>query len=263
MGGRERDDVGRVVVIGTFDGVHVGHRHLIARALSEAASVHLGSAIVTFDRHPAETVRPAAVPPLLTTVEHKLELLRATEIDEVVVLAFDAARAAETAEDFVRDVLVARLSARRVFVGASFRFGHRAVGDVQLLQEMGAELGFQAFGVPLFTDEPSHTIVSSTTIRALVAAGDLVTANRLLTRPHETRAPLVAGPGSRWALDVAAPLLLPPPGSYRADAGPLGAPLVAVRAVVRPSSPRVELEPLDADLDGRPGTTWRVRFLGG
>ena len=134
---------GSVVTIGAYDGVHLGHQAVL-RLVHELAVARRHDAVcVTFDRHPAEVVRPDSAPCLLTTLEQKLELLDATGyLDTTVVIAFDEDRSHEPAEDFVHEVLVKGLQARVVVVGADFHFGHRRHGTVRLLEQMGAELGF-------------------------------------------------------------------------------------------------------------------------
>jgi riboflavin kinase/FMN adenylyltransferase len=148
---------------------------------------------VTFDRHPAEVVRPESAPRLLTSQEQKLELLDATGyLDLAFVLHFDEARSREPADDFVREVLVAAAHARLVVVGADFHFGRARGGDVALLQRMGAELGFEVLGVGLEA-APGGTIYTSTRIRELLAEGDVDGAAALLGRPHEVRGTVVEG----------------------------------------------------------------------
>jgi riboflavin kinase/FMN adenylyltransferase len=184
---------GAVVTIGVYDGVHLGH-HAVLRIVRELADVRdLAALCITFDRHPAEVVRPESAPKLLTTPEQKLELLDATGyLDLAFVLHFDEARSQEPAEDFVREVLVDAGHARLVVVGADFHFGKGRGGDVALLQRMGAELGFEVLGVGLEA-APGGTIYSSTRIRELLAAGDVEGAAALLGRPHEARGVVVEG----------------------------------------------------------------------
>ena len=179
---------GSVVTIGAYDGVHLGHRAVIGEVRRRAAELGCDATVVTFDRHPAAVVRPATAPRLLTDLEQKLELLEATGIDRCVVLTFDELRSHEAAEDFVRDVLVGALAARLVIVGEDFHFGHERSGDVALLQRMGGEHGFEVDGIELVASG-SHRArsVSSTTIRAALAGGDLDDANRMLGRAHEVR----------------------------------------------------------------------------
>jgi riboflavin kinase/FMN adenylyltransferase len=189
---------GAVVTIGVYDGVHLGH-HAVLRLVRELADARgLAAVCITFDRHPAEVVRPESAPKLLTTPEQKLELLDATGyLDLAYVLHFDVARSQEPAPDFVHEVLVGAAHARLVVVGADFHFGQGRGGDVALLQRMGAELGFEVLGVGLEAapagSEQGGTIYSSTRIRELLAAGDVAAAAELLGRPHEVRGVVVEG----------------------------------------------------------------------
>ena len=189
---------GAVVTIGVYDGVHVGH-HAVLRLVRELADARgLAAVCITFDRHPAEVVRPESAPKLLTTPEQKLELLDATGyLDLAYVLQFDEARSQEPAEEFVREVLADAAHARLVVVGADFHFGKGRGGDVALLQRMGAELGFEVLGVGLEAAPASSgqggTIYSSTRIRELLADGDVAAAAELLGRPHEARGVVVEG----------------------------------------------------------------------
>jgi riboflavin kinase / FMN adenylyltransferase len=160
------DDWGRsVVTIGEFDGVHRGHQRLVARAAESAAELRLPVVVVTFDPHPDEVVRPGTHPPL--------EFSRLSP------------------DEFVRAVLVDRLHAARVVVGENFRFGHKAAGDVELLAELGEKYDFAAEGVPLLTE--NGVTVSSTGIRAMLAAGDVAGAAHDLGRPHRVEGVVVRG----------------------------------------------------------------------
>jgi riboflavin kinase/FMN adenylyltransferase len=212
---------GSAVTIGAYDGVHVGHRHLIAALRAMAAERHLDSVVVTFDRHPATVVRPESAPLLLTDLDQKLELLAATGVDRTVVVPFDAARANETAEDFVTEVLVGALGSRLVVVGEDFHFGHGRKGNVALLTEMGARYGFDVVGLGLEQDTTGDA-VSSTRIRRLLAAGDVGAASHLLGRYHQVRGVVVPGDGRGGPelgyptanLDIADTVLLPGEGIY-------------------------------------------------
>jgi riboflavin kinase/FMN adenylyltransferase len=181
---------GAVVTIGAYDGVHLGHQAVLRLVRELADARGFEAALVTFDRHPAEVVRPESAPRLLTTLEQRLELLDATgDLDLCWVLTFDEARSKEAAEDFVREVLVDGIGAKLVVVGADFHFGHRRGGNVPLLERMGAELGFEVLGLGLVAveGEASGVPYSSTRIRELLAKGDVAEAARLLGRPHEVR----------------------------------------------------------------------------
>lgn len=175
------------VTIGAYDGVHIGHRQVIERVRRIAVEQGLASAVVTFDAHPASVVRPDSAPKLLTDPEQKLELLAETGVDYVLIVHFDAERAEESAEQFVREVLVGCLSARAVVVGHDFHFGRDRAGNVALLQAMGAELGFEVTGLRLFSDGLDREPISSTRIRKLLGEGAVAEAASLLRRPHQIR----------------------------------------------------------------------------
>src|SRR5438067_2264100 len=164
-----RPPEGTVVTIGAYDGVHLGHRAVIATVRTLAEERGLATAVVTFDRHPASVVRPESAPRLLTDLDQKLELLEQTGIDYTLVVHFDEERSKETAEDFVREVLVECLNAKLVVVGADFHFGHQRRGNVALLEHMGRELGFDVLGMSLVGPDGSpardEIQVSSTAIR--------------------------------------------------------------------------------------------------
>ena len=132
---------GSVVTIGAYDGVHLGHQAVIAEVRRLAAERGLRSVVVTFDRHPAEVVRPESAPRLLTDLEQKLELLTATKVDTTLVVHFDASRSQESAESFVRRVIVDQLATKLIVVGEDFHFGHHRQGNVSLLREAGERHG--------------------------------------------------------------------------------------------------------------------------
>lgn len=182
-----------VVTIGNFDGVHLGHLALIERARS-AASERGGRVIaLTFDPHPAAVLRPGEVPPALQSVEERVATLQEHGVDDVDVVVFDADLAAWSPERFVTDVLVARHAPDVVVVGENFRFGHRAEGDVTRLRELGGAHGFTVESVALL--ERGDGPVSSTALRALLAAGDLGAVERGLGRPFRIAGAVVAGDG--------------------------------------------------------------------
>lgn len=184
---------GCAVTIGAYDGVHAGHRQVIDRVKQVAAEAGLSSAVVTFDQHPAQILRPDHAPKILCSLEQKLQLLGETGVDKTAVIQFDKERAAEPAEDFVKRVLVGCLGAKAIVVGEDFHFGRGRRGDVALLREMGSSLGFEVQAVKLFekTGEP----VSSTRIRALIAGGNVEAASSLLVRNYEVRGIVEHGDG--------------------------------------------------------------------
>lgn len=181
------------VTIGAYDGVHTGHRLVIERVRRVAAEQGLASAVVTFDRHPASVVRPESAPKLLTDLDQKLELLAGTGLDYVLLVRFDHERSEETAEDFVNEVLVNCLDVKAVVVGHDFHFGYKRLGSVPLLQDMGAELGFDVTGLRLFSGGLGRDPISSTRIRGLLADGAVGEAASLLGRPHQVRGVVADG----------------------------------------------------------------------
>ena len=184
---------GSVVTVGAFDGVHLGHQALLRLVREEADKRGQVTALVTFDRHPAQVVRPESAPKLLTSLDQKLELLEATGlVDHAVVLTVDETRRRESAEDFVTEVLDGCLRARLVVVGADFHFGNARRGNVALLERMGQELGFEVIGLDLVSS-PGEVTYSSTGVRHRLAAGDVRGAADLLGRVHEVRGSVVEG----------------------------------------------------------------------
>jgi riboflavin kinase / FMN adenylyltransferase len=161
---------GRSVAVGTFDGVHLGHRQVIAGS----------DTVLTFDPHPVSVVAPQHTPKLLTTPARKAELIASLGVEEMVVIPFDAEFAKRSADEFVQDVLVGALDAKRVAIGENFRFGHKAQGDPRLL---AADQRFSTTVHPLL--EVDGEIVSSSHIRGLVLAGELAEATRLLGAPFQ------------------------------------------------------------------------------
>ncbi|MGI5168298.1 bifunctional riboflavin kinase/FAD synthetase [Spirillospora sp. CA-253888] len=184
-------DWGRsVVTIGVFDGVHRGHRRIVAAACEQAAERGLRSVAITFDPHPDEVVRPGTHPPLLTSARRRIELLEGLGTDAVVVVPFTLELSQTPPDEFVRQVLVERLHTAHVIVGADFRFGHKAKGDVALLRELGEKYDFTAEGVPLVANGDT---ISSTYIRAKLEAGDVEGAAHALGRQHRVEGVVVRG----------------------------------------------------------------------
>ncbi len=178
------------VVIGNFDGVHLGHRHVLTRARELADQRGLAVVAVTFDPHPMAVLRPEHAPTTLTTLEVRAELLGEAGADGVLALPFDRDVASWTPEEFVQRVLVDGLRAAAVVVGANFRFGHRAAGDVAALRQAGERLGFTAEGIPL---DGGPQVWSSTYVRMSLAAGDVAGAAEALGRPYAVRGVVVQG----------------------------------------------------------------------
>lgn len=267
---------GSAVTIGSYDGVHLGHRAVLAELRALAGRLGAAATVVTFDRHPATIVRPEAAPKLLTDLEQRLELLDATgSVDVVVVVRFDWERSQEEPEDFVEEVLVRGLAARAVVVGEDFRFGRNRRGDVGLLRAAGARWGFDVVGFGLVGGPGGEGPVSSTAIRRRLAAGDVEGAAALLGRLHEVRGPVELGDGRGRDLgfptanvQVPPDVLLPAEGIYAGwYARPGGGPAhpAAISLGVRPTfhgeGAPVVLEAYLLDFVGDLyGETGRVRF---
>ena len=198
-----------VVTIGVFDGVHRGHQRIVSGAAETGAELGMPAAVITFDPHPAEVIRPGSQPPLLCTTRRRAQLLADQGVDVVCVLPFTYEFSQLGPDEFVRAVLVDRLHARRVVVGENFRFGHRAAGDVALLAELGEKYDFGAEGVPLLTD--GGVTISSSGIRARLADGDVAGANRDLGRPHRVEGIVVRGQQRGRALGFPTANLEAPP----------------------------------------------------
>jgi riboflavin kinase/FMN adenylyltransferase len=182
-----------VAAIGNFDGVHLGHQEILSAAVVEARSLGARAVAVTFDPHPDQFLRPSEAPRLLTLIRERLRLLSATGIDAAVVLPFDAALASLPAREFARGVLVDALGVRGVHEGGNFRFGHHAEAGVAELEAFGAEFGF---AVHIHAPVKAHGLeVSSSAIRACIAAGDVTRARWMLGRPFAVRSTQARGRG--------------------------------------------------------------------
>jgi riboflavin kinase/FMN adenylyltransferase len=179
------------VTIGVFDGVHRGHQATIGHAVKRAKDLGVQSVVVTFDPHPAEVVRPGSHPAVLTEPAYRAELIEALGADVLCVIPFTPEFSRLSAEAFVHDVLVEHLHAALVVVGENFRFGHRAAGDVALLERLGRTFGFGVEAAPLISDD--GTVFSSTYIRSCVDAGDIAAAAAALGRPHRLEGVVVRG----------------------------------------------------------------------
>ncbi|HSS67815.1 MAG TPA: bifunctional riboflavin kinase/FAD synthetase [Nocardioidaceae bacterium] len=177
------DDKPSVATVGNFDGVHRGHRHVVAQARELADRLGgLPVVAVTFDPHPMTVIRPDLAPLALATLDQRVSLLGLAGADAVLVVTFDEALAQTSPEDFVRDILLDGVGAAGVVVGENFRFGHRAAGDVDLLRLLAAERGAEVVGLPL--DGAHGETWSSSYIRSALAEGDVEAAAEALGRPY-------------------------------------------------------------------------------
>src|SRR5580704_10197071 len=204
------DDWGSsVVTIGVFDGVHRGHQRIVARASEVASELGLPVVVVTFEPHPDEVVRPGSHPPFLCTARRQSVLLAGLGVDAVCVIEFTLDFSRLGPDEFVQTVLADRLHAARVVVGEDFRFGHKATGDVALLQQLGEKYDFTADGVPLLVSDA--VTISSSYIRERLAAGDVTAAAEALGRPHRVEGVVVRGQQRGRALGFPTANLQTPP----------------------------------------------------
>lgn len=244
----------RRVAVGEFDGVHLGHREVIAGS----------DTVLTFEPHPLAVIRPEAAPKLLSTLDARIELIATLGVRELVIIPFDERFAAQTPNEFIDHVLVGKLGATHVSVGENFRFGHGAEGDTEMLHH---DARFVTRVVELV--EVEGEIVSSSQIRALVQAGDVEHAARFLGAPFQLRGEVV--PGDRRGRTLGFPtanivpgqgLVCPGHGVYAARADGVCA---AVSVGVRPTfgtgaALLVEAYLLDHDEDLY-GRVLRIDFL--
>jgi riboflavin kinase/FMN adenylyltransferase len=244
----------RSLAVGTFDGVHVGHRDVISTA----------DTVLTFEPHPMSVIAPEGAPALLTPLAIKADLIASLGVEELIVADFDAGFATLEAEQFIDRVIVAALGAREVSVGENFRFGARALGSAALLAADGR---FATRVVPL--REMDGEIVSSSRIRSLVALGEVGTAARLLGDPFELRGTVVRGDTRGRELGFPTANLDPPPGLCRPGHGVYAALAdglpAAVNIGVRPTFGSGRAELIEAHLIDWEGDLYgselRLRFL--
>jgi riboflavin kinase/FMN adenylyltransferase len=249
----------RRIAVGTFDGVHLGHREVIVGS----------DTVLTFDPHPLSVVAPAAVPRLLTTLRRKAELVASLGVREMVVIEFDREFAARSAQRFIDEVLVGRLGATHVSVGENFRFGHRAQGDTDLL---GADGRFETRVAPLL--EVDGEVVSSSHVRGLVLAGDVEDAAHFLGTPFTVDGEVVHGDERGRTLGYPTANLVPVEGYVVPGHGVYACRAVTADGAVHAAAVNVGVRPqfvtgrgelieaflldFEADLYG---TTLRLEFL--
>ncbi|TFD08866.1 bifunctional riboflavin kinase/FAD synthetase [Cryobacterium sp. TMT1-2-2] len=180
------------VSIGKFDGVHAGHRAVIAELKAIAARKQLATVVVTFDRHPLALLSPATCPSTLVSAEQKLNLIAETGVDATLLLEFNQALSSLPPRDFIERILVTALHARFVLVGRDFRFGAKGAGDVALLRELGTEFGYEVRLIDDLKPDGARR-VSSTWIRELLGSGEVTEAGELLGHLPTVRGVVVHG----------------------------------------------------------------------
>ena len=207
-------DLGRtVLIIGNFDGVHLGHRHVASRARELADEEGLPVVAVTFDPHPISVLRPEHAPLALTDIEHRCQLLAEAGVDDVFVIPFSREIAAWSPQEFVDRVVVDGLHAAIVVVGGNFRFGAKAAGDVAMLTEAGRTKDFRVEGIAL---DGGPQVWSSTYVRTCLAGGDVEGAAEALGRPFSVVGIVVRG--EQRGRELGYPTANVPPGGLAAPA---------------------------------------------
>jgi riboflavin kinase / FMN adenylyltransferase len=201
-----------VTALGTFDGVHLGHRAILATAVTRARDLGIPAIACTFDPHPMEVLQPDRAPLPIMSLDERLALIAGTGTDGTVVVRFTREIARLEPEAFIKDVIVERLKAREVVVGYNHTFGRGARGTPALLVDVAARLGLQAHVVPPYTVDGEP--VSSTGIRTALGAGDVERAARLLGRPYAVTGEVVRGAGRGRTLGF-------PTANVRPDVAPL------------------------------------------
>jgi len=179
------------LAIGVFDGMHLGHQAVISTSAEHARSVNGTPVVVTFDPHPEKILRPATAPHLLTATEHKIGLIRDLDVAHLLIIAFDKQFAATEPEDFVQQLVKHSKPLREICVGHEWAFGKNRRGNLELLEKLGARFDFGVVGIPPVT--VNGEIVSSTTIRRAVEAGDLRKAAAMLGREYTILGTVVRG----------------------------------------------------------------------
>lgn len=234
------------LAIGVFDGVHLGHRAVIDRASADARAAGGTPVVVTFDPHPVRVLRPEKAPRLLTSTPHKIRLIRSLGVEHLLVVAFDRGFAATDPAQFIEQLAAAGRPLREICVGHTWSFGKDRAGNLELLAQLGARLGFAEVGVPVV--EIGGEIVSSTLIRAAVERGDLTLAGSMLGRPYSVLGTVRHGDGLGRQLGFPTANLsahneqFPPNGVY--------AVVVSVNGEARPGIANIGVRPTIAHATG-------------
>ena len=171
-----------VLTLGVFDGLHLGHQLIIRTVTERARAVGAVPTVITFDPHPRAVLHPESAPPLLQTIDQKVEAFGMLGLEQTVLIRFTREFACVRAEDFLREVVRDRLQAREVYLGRGFAFGHNREGNIELLKKVSGRLGFRAEEVPEVRLRGQR--ISSSRIRGLLAEGRVNLARRMLGRPY-------------------------------------------------------------------------------
>ena len=183
-----------VVTLGTFDGLHLGHQKIITDVVDEAGKRGGESIVVTFDRHPAELLRPESVPYFLSSFEDKVSLIADRGIDHLLVVPFDQKESERTARDFVKEVLVGKLSVDLLIVGHDVHFGNNREGNFDFLEQISKELDFEVRKIaPMMRSKKDSEAISSTAIRRALRGGEVESAMQMLGRPYSISGEVIYG----------------------------------------------------------------------
>jgi riboflavin kinase/FMN adenylyltransferase len=180
-----------VLTLGVFDGLHLGHQLIVRTVVERARATGAVPTVITFDPHPRAVLHPESSPPLLQTLDQKVEGFGVLGIEQTIVIRFDEKFSQIRAEDFLHEVVRDRLQAKEVYLGCGFAFGHNREGNIELLRRVSQELGFFADEVPEVQVRSQR--VSSSRVRRLLAEGKVNLARRLLGRPYGVEGPVEKG----------------------------------------------------------------------
>src|SRR4051812_24801774 len=180
-----------VLTLGVFDGLHLGHQFIMKTVVERARAAAAVPTVITFEPHPRAVLHPQSAPPLLQTLDQKIEAMGVLGIEQTIVIHFDQQFSQIPAADFLSEVVVNRLHAKEVYLGRGFFFGHNREGNIELLRRMSTELGFVADEVPEVRLRGRR--IGSTRIRELLLQGRVNLARRMLGRPYGVEGPVVHG----------------------------------------------------------------------
>ena len=262
---------GIIAAIGNFDGVHLGHQHLLHAAAALAAQEGAGLGVVLFDPHPRRYFKPDEAPFLLTSPAQRDAILKSLGADKIFALKFDKALASLTPEAFVKDILAGELGLRGVVTGADFRFGARRAGDVQLLKSIGCEAGLKVEAAALLSGDEETGKFGSSGVRKALRQGDVKGAASMLGRNWSVLGKVVEGQklgrtiGFATANFTLGDIVEPRKGVYATRVNVDGAAMNAVsnfgrRPTVGSAAPLLETHIFDFDGDLY-GKTIEVAFV--
>lgn len=182
---------GTVATLGIFDGVHLGHQKILKKLVQRGKATGYKTLVLTFSPHPSALVHPGEAPPLLTSLEKRLELLDSLGVEISLVINFTRAFSRIRAREFVSTIMVKKLSLRELVVSTDFTFGYRAEGDIEFLSRLSKEEGFGLFKIkPVYK---GGEIISSSRLRKVIQQGDLIEAEKLLGRPYSLTGTVMKG----------------------------------------------------------------------